>query len=98
MLWLGGHFMLVFLKQLFEIPRHWNVDSACSVVPIQFDAAIEIAFFDAFYQMINVFPAHIFNPEIIGYQCEGDRAGKMSPEARGMLTLVIPMREETFLE
>jgi hypothetical protein len=48
--------------------------------------------------MINVFPAHIFNPEIIGYQCEGDRAGKMSPEARGMLTLVIPMGEETFLE
>jgi hypothetical protein len=42
--------------------------------------------------------AHIFNPEVIGYQREGDRAGKMSPEARGMLTFVIPMGEETFSE
>jgi hypothetical protein len=42
--------------------------------------------------------AHIFNPEVIDYQREGDRAGKMSSEARGMLTLVIPMGDETFLE
>jgi hypothetical protein len=42
--------------------------------------------------------AHIFNPEVIDYQREGDRAGKMSPEARGMFTFVIPMGEETFSE
>jgi hypothetical protein len=42
--------------------------------------------------------AHIFNPEVIDYQREGDRAGKMSPKARGMFTLVIPMGKETFPE
>jgi hypothetical protein len=99
--------MLVFLEEFFDISRHRNVDSARIVVPMQFDAAIEIArpilgkfifFFDAFYQVINVFPAHILNPEVIDYQREGDRAGKMSPEARGMFTFVIPMGEETFSE
>ena len=43
-------------------------------------------------------PTHTFNSEIIDYQREGDRAGKVSPQARGMLTLVITMGEETFLE
>jgi hypothetical protein len=42
--------------------------------------------------------AHIFNPEVIDYQREGDRVGKKLPKARGMLTFVIPMGEETFSE
>ena len=29
--------------------------------------------------MINVLLANIFNPKIIDYQCEGDRADKISP-------------------
>jgi hypothetical protein len=48
--------------------------------------------------MINMLLANIFNSKIINYQREGDWAGKMSPEARGMLTFVIAMREETFSE
>ena len=48
--------------------------------------------------MINVLLAHIFNPEIIDYQREGDRTGKMLPEAQGMFTFVIAMWEETFSE
>ena len=45
-----------------------------------------------------MFPAHIFNPEIIDYQREGDRAGKMSPQAWCMFTLIISKGEETLLE
>ena len=48
--------------------------------------------------MINVLPAHIFNSKIIDYQREGDRAGKVSPQARGMLTLVITRGGEMFSE
>jgi len=48
--------------------------------------------------MINVLLANIFNPKIIDYQREGDRAGKMLPQSRGMFTFVIAMWEETFLE
>jgi hypothetical protein len=44
--------------------------------------------------MIDMFPAHIFNPEVIDYQREGYRAGKMSPWARCMFTLIISMGEE----
>ena len=47
--------------------------------------------------MINVLLANIFNPKIINYQCEGDKAGKMSPQSRGMFTFVIAMGE-TFSE
>ena len=39
MLWFGGHFMLVVLEEGF---RHRNVNSAHVVVPMQFDAAVEI--------------------------------------------------------
>ena len=42
MLWFGGHLMLVFLEEVFDISRHRNVNSACVVVPMQFDAAVEI--------------------------------------------------------
>ena len=48
--------------------------------------------------MINVLLANIFNSKIMDNQCEGDWVGEMSPEARGMLTFVITMREETFSE
>ena len=48
--------------------------------------------------MINMLLANIFNSKIIDYQREGDWAGEMSTEARGMLTFVIAMREETFSE
>jgi hypothetical protein len=48
--------------------------------------------------MINVLLANIFNPKIIDYQLEGDRACKMMPEARGMFTFIIAMGEETFSE
>ena len=48
--------------------------------------------------MLNVFLAHIFHSKIIDYQCERDKVGKMSPEARGMFTFVIAMGVETFPE
>ena len=88
MLWFGGHFMLVYLEEGWYVSRHQNVDSACVVVPMQFDAAVEIPrsifgkfifFLYAFDKVINVLLVHIFNPKIINYQCEGDRADKMSP-------------------
>ena len=43
MLWFGGHFMLVFLQEFFDVSWHRNVHSARFVVPMEFDAAIEIA-------------------------------------------------------
>ncbi len=46
--------------------------------------------------MVNMFPPHVFDPEIINYQREGDRAGKMSPKTQYMLTLVISMGDELF--
>ena len=36
-------FMFVYLQEFLDIPRHRNVNSACAVVPMQFDAAIKIA-------------------------------------------------------
>ena len=39
-------------------------------------------------------PAHILNPEIISYQRERDRAGKMLPQAWCMFTLVISLLGE----
>jgi len=48
--------------------------------------------------MINVLLANIFNSKIINDQREGDWAGEMSPEARGMLTFIITMREEMVSE
>ena len=42
--------------------------------------------------------ANIFNPKIIDYQREGDRVGKMLPEAWCMFTFLIAMREEMFSE
>jgi hypothetical protein len=35
--------MLVFLGEFLNISRHQNVNSSRNVVPMQFDAAIEIA-------------------------------------------------------
>ena len=43
MLWFGGHFMLVFLQELFDVSWHRYVYSARVVVPLKFDATIEIA-------------------------------------------------------
>ena len=48
--------------------------------------------------MINMLPAHRFNPKIIDYQREGDRAGKVAPQAWFMFSLVISMGEETLSE
>ena len=48
--------------------------------------------------MINGLLANIFNPKIIDYQREGDRAGKMLPQSQGMFTFLIAMGEETFSE
>ncbi len=43
-------------------------------------------------------PAHILNPEIIDYQREEDRAGKMVPQAWCIITLIMSMSEETLTE
>jgi hypothetical protein len=48
--------------------------------------------------MIDMFLPHILNPKVADNQREGDRAGEMPPQTRCMITLVISMGEEPFVE
>ena len=71
MLWWGG--MLVFLQLFDDVARHGKVEGACIVIPLEVDAAVEIAvpilcefifFLYAPNEVVNVFLTCIFYPKL----------------------------------
>ena len=66
--------MFVFLEEFFDVTRHRNVERSLDVVPVQLDAAVEIAgpvfgdavmLFDAADKVICVFFSGVFYPKIV---------------------------------
>ncbi len=66
--------MLVFVEELYDVPRHRYVEGACYVIPLQFYPAVEIAlpvfgdfvfFLDAVDEVSGMFFSDIFDPEIV---------------------------------
>ncbi len=66
--------MLVFLEELYDVPRHRYVKGARDVIPLQFYPAVEIArpvvgdfvfFLDAVDEVSGMFFADLFYPEIV---------------------------------
>jgi hypothetical protein len=80
--------MFVFLEELFDAIGHQNVEFLCSVTPVKFDSAIEIArpifgkfvlLLYALYEVVRMFLTYIFHPKIVNYQGKGDWPCLMFP-------------------
>jgi hypothetical protein len=101
----GG--MLVFLQLFDDVTRHGNVEGACVVIPLEADAAVEIAvpilcefifFLYSPNEVVYVFLTHIFDTNIIHDEREGDWARYVLPEAGSVRALKISMGGKAFLE
>jgi hypothetical protein len=107
MLWSGQGGMPVFLQLFDDVTQHGNVESARIVIPLDADAAVEIAvpilcefifFLYAPDKVVNVFLMRIFYPEIVHNKREGDWAHHVHPEAGSVRALIISMGGKAFLE
>ncbi len=101
----GG--MPVFLQLFDDVTRHGNVEGACDVIPLEADAAVEIAvpilcefifFLYAPDEVVNVFLMRIFYPKIVHNKREGDWVHYVHPEAGSVRALIISMGGKAFLE
>jgi hypothetical protein len=101
----GG--MPVFLQLFDDVTRHGNVEGVHIVIPLEADAAVEIAvpilcefifFLYAPDEVVNVFLTRIFYPEIVHNKREGDWVRCVHPEAKSVCTLIISMGGKVFLE
>ena len=66
--------MFIFQKQLFDVPRQENVKGACSVIPIQFDPAVEVScpvlgefvfFFYSRNKVLNMLSFNLFHTKVV---------------------------------
>ncbi len=101
----GG--MPVFLQLFDDVTRHGNVKGARVIIPLEVDAAVEIAvpilceFIFFLYipnEVVNVFLTRIFHPEIVHSEREGDWASYVHPEAGSVCALIISVGGKAFLE
>jgi hypothetical protein len=107
MLRLGWGGMPVFLQLFDDVTQHGNVEGVGVVIPIEADAAVEIAvpilcelifFHYTPDEVVNVFLTHIFYLEIVHDKRKGDWAGYVHPEAGSVRALIISMGGKAFLE
>ena len=101
----GG--MPVFLQLFDDVTRHGNVEGVHIVIPLEADAAVEIAvpilcefifFLYAPDEVVNVFLTRIFYPKNVHDEREGDWVHCMHPEAGSVRALIISVGGKAFLE
>ena len=88
MLWLLRHLVLKTSAHVWNVGRHAEINVALSIITIELDATIELAFVicgdiisiqECIAKMLKVLPAFVLYAKIIHHQTESDWASIMLP-------------------
>jgi hypothetical protein len=105
MLGAGGNGVFVFVQLALDVPRHGNGEGPFVVIPYELYSAVKVArpvfdecifLTDAFYKVVGMLLAHIFDTEIVDNKQESDWPPFVLPESQSVGAFMITVGGKSF--